>query len=421
MTNGVGRIGTTLARLGLGLWLTTTACAHGGYLAGPPFGDTCGTPEFREFDFWIGEWRVEQQMRGQNDEWLALPARTVVAVSSDGCLVTEHWTGLVQFSWDGMTAPEPMWGFSVRHFDSRTRQWRIFWMDQRTPAFGGPFTGRFEGGRGEFRRALETPVGPRLGRIVFQRIDADHVDWELGVSADDGATWMSLWAMRMVRDADGARTHVPWRDVDGAGQARVRETRQGAEFTVLPGVTFGRISEHTSRTDLQSLGSGVAVRDTNVELGEGFCTPGTRVYDGTPSVLDLAWQDEARTRVAFVRTSGERWATPRGVRVGATLRTLERMAGAPLTYAGFGWDHGGRLEWQEGRGSLTLYLHIDRSRSGVDSSAFVDPSVMGDVPLRSDLPAVRRVPIVVGRLAMTWGEPYDQRDCEQAAMEQPRR
>lgn len=303
MTNRVRRMLASLAGLGLGLWLTTTACAHGAYIGGPPVVDI-----------------------------------------------------------------------------------------------------------------LETPVGPSVGRIVFRRIDADHVDWALDVSADDGATWVALWIMRMVRVPGGPRTHALWRDAHGSGQAGERGTRHDAEFTVLPGVTFGRIGELTSRADLESFGPGVAVRDTKVEIEEGFCTPGTRVYDGTPNAVDVAWQNEARTRVAFVRTSGERWATPRGVRVGATLRTLERTAGAPLTFAGFGWDHGGRLEWQEGRGSLILSLHIDRSRSDAD-----DPSILGDVSLRSDLPAVRRLPITVGRLTMTWGEPYELRDCEQAAKEQPRR
>lgn len=222
-------------------------------------------------------------------------------------------------------------------------------------------------------------------------------------------------AMLAVSDVARARRHVLGLDSDVVGRATSRGTLQDAEFAVLPGVRFGKISEHTSRVDLDSLAPVVAVRDASVAVGEGFCTPGTRFYDGTPNVLDVAWQDEARTRVAFVRTSGSRWATPRGVRVGMTLRALEWLAGAPVTFTGFGWDYGGRLEWQEGPGSLSLDLRIGGTRSNAGANAVPDASILGDRPVRSDLPVVRRLPIVVGSLAMSWAPHYYERDCEQTA------
>ncbi len=159
---------------------------------------TCAAAEHRQFDFWQGAWNVEQQIRQANGTWLALPARTDVRVSSDGCVVTEHWRGEVQLFWEGMSAPEAMWGFSVRRFDPTNETWAIYWMDQRRPAFDAPYVGVFDGARGVFYRTLATDNGEQRGRIVFEQASDGLVTWELSV-ATDAVSWLPLWRMHMRR------------------------------------------------------------------------------------------------------------------------------------------------------------------------------------------------------------------------------
>jgi hypothetical protein len=165
--------------------------------APPP--PACDSPAAREFDFWIGEWTIRQRILAADGGWHELDARTTVEPTLDGCALVEHWRGDVQFFWQGMERPEPMRGLSVRAFDPATGKWAIHWMDTRTPSFGAPYVGGFDGGRGEFFRDWTTPAGERRGRITFSGIEENAVDWELAISSDGGESWSALWTMAMRR------------------------------------------------------------------------------------------------------------------------------------------------------------------------------------------------------------------------------
>jgi hypothetical protein len=182
-----------------------------------------------------------------------------------------------------------------------------------------------------------------------------------------------------------------------------------ASFIVIPGRQFGPIRETTTHNDLRTLFPGAAIRDEPIDIGEGICTDGTRIYAGTPDELDLAWQDADRSRVAFVRSSspGGRWATTRGLRVGSTLRELEDLAGRVLSFAGFGWDYGGGLEWQEGPDSLRVFLTIDPP----EQQAGADGAIFGDRLVQSDYPAIRQLRIVVDSMTLSWGNHFGEHDC----------
>jgi hypothetical protein len=159
----------------------------------------CASHEARAFDFWIGDWSIEQKILQQDGSWLKLGATTSVSRDLDGCAIVEHWDGSVQFFWEGMKGPERMKGLSVRAYDPRTGKWYIHWMDTRRSYFGNPYAGGFNQGRGEFFREWETPQGKRTGRIVFSDITDTSVHWELAISSDERATWTTLWVMEMHR------------------------------------------------------------------------------------------------------------------------------------------------------------------------------------------------------------------------------
>lgn len=152
-----------------------------------------------DFEFWLGEWNIRQRILKPDGSWFELPAMTTVSREGGGCAITEHWSGDVQFFWEGMAAPESIWGYSTRVQDPTTGLWSIYWMDSRAPRFDAPYVGAFLGERGEFFRTIEAPNGPRVGRIVFSRARAGIVDWELAVAPAREGTWTTLWTMEMTR------------------------------------------------------------------------------------------------------------------------------------------------------------------------------------------------------------------------------
>lgn len=164
----------------------------------------CDSPEAREFDFWIGDWAIDQQLRGRDGSWIRLPAKTSVSSILQGCAILERWEGEVQFFWEDMEAPEPLEALSVRAYDPTSASWRIHWMDTRSPRFGEPYVGGFDGSRGEFRRTTSSPDGERASRIVFTRLTKDSLHWELAVSSDEGKTWRPLWIMKMRREGSAS-------------------------------------------------------------------------------------------------------------------------------------------------------------------------------------------------------------------------
>jgi hypothetical protein len=177
-------------------------------------------------------------------------------------------------------------------------------------------------------------------------------------------------------------------------------------FVVTPGKSFGPIRETTSRTLLTRIFGPSAVEDGEVLLPEAVCTFGTVVYIDTKNAIEIGWKDQARTRVAFVRTRWDslgQWTTPSGVRIGTTLRELVRLAGKPVLFSGFGWDYSGQMTWREQGGSLELLL-----RSHMDK---LPASAYGDHLVPSDLPGLNLDKFEVVRLQQVWHDAWEYHDC----------
>lgn len=173
-------------------------------------------------------------------------------------------------------------------------------------------------------------------------------------------------------------------------------------FEIVPGERFGPIRETTTRAEMVRMFDGPAVVDRPVQIGEGMCTAGTVIFSGQPNEAEIGWQDNARTRVAFVRASkpGD-WKTRRGVRVGMSLRELEKLAGRILTFNGFGWDYGGGMSWTEDSGSLALELDPDPAT--MTDAIRETRDIFGDREVRSDHPAIRQLTITVHWMRQSWG------------------
>lgn len=131
----------------------------------------CTAPEFRQFDFWVGEWNVTDSAGttpyGSNS----------ITREEEGCLIHEHWSGTNAGT-----------GQSFNFYNAARHDWTQVWV----ASSGGQLhlVGRSDG------RAMvleETSVGPD-GKPVRQRITwTPEPDgrvrqlWER--STDGGKTW----------------------------------------------------------------------------------------------------------------------------------------------------------------------------------------------------------------------------------------
>jgi hypothetical protein len=174
---------------------------------------------------------------------------------------------------------------------------------------------------------------------------------------------------------------------------------------IVPGVRVGPITPTTSETDLrQLLGGGVE----QVELGDSdeMPVPGTVLYpDDVVARLQVTWADSTRTtpRDVIIEEGASLWHTAQGVRLGTTLRRLERLNGRPFMVAhlwGSYWE-GRVISWEGG----ALGAELDTSRLAVtlasERFAEVASTLTPDErrqldaddrrPLSSELPALRRL------------------------------
>jgi len=136
-----------------------------------PFVSPCVAPEYRQFDFWVGDWDVLD------------PAGNVVGTNKvtreyDGCVVQEHWEA---------RGPQKQIGSSFNTYNPGTRQWHQTWVDS---------TGGFlllDGAFADGRMVLSADMTNKRGRLKHLIAWTPQPDgrvrqfWE--TSSDDGQTW----------------------------------------------------------------------------------------------------------------------------------------------------------------------------------------------------------------------------------------
>lgn len=133
----------------------------------------CASPEYRQFDFWIGVWEVT------NPEGKVVGRNTIRSVIG-GCALHEHWEGTS----GGI-------GESINAYDRRTDSWHQTWVGGRGLVL------RLEGGLRDGSMVLEGEL-IEGGNVALQRITWTPADdgsvrqlWE--ASDDDGQTWTTAF------------------------------------------------------------------------------------------------------------------------------------------------------------------------------------------------------------------------------------
>jgi len=131
----------------------------------------CQSPEFRQFDFWIGEWEVSSP---------ALPgsvSRNRISRINDGCTLREEYT-----------TPTGYAGTSLNFYDATRKVWHQTWIDNQ----GGALY--IEGGLVGRSMVLATTTDPQnIQRITWTPLDDGRVRQHWQASTDGGTTWSDLF------------------------------------------------------------------------------------------------------------------------------------------------------------------------------------------------------------------------------------
>jgi hypothetical protein len=150
-----------------------------------------------DFSFLTGSWTVKHHMlksrlTGERDWW-------------DFTGTTRAWPVMEgQGNIDDNVLNHPHGAYravTLRHYDAGTRQWSIWWLDERTTRLDPPVVGRFENGEGRFFGDDTLRGMPIRVRFLWSDITARSARWEQAFSSDAGGSWEVNWVMQFTRQS----------------------------------------------------------------------------------------------------------------------------------------------------------------------------------------------------------------------------
>ncbi|HEY5969446.1 MAG TPA: hypothetical protein VIU35_15810 [Chitinophagaceae bacterium] len=147
----------------------------------------CSLPEFRQFDFWIGEWEA-YGVNGKKG------GDSKISLILDSCIILEEWTSA------GVQQGLRYAGKSFNTWNRAARQWQQTWVDNtgNTTAFT---RGKFENNKivfssDPFPFSKDTIA---IRRLTFFDLGIDKVRQLGEISKDKGATWTAEYDLEYRR------------------------------------------------------------------------------------------------------------------------------------------------------------------------------------------------------------------------------
>ncbi len=131
----------------------------------------CNSPEFRQFDFWLGDWNVESAASPGS------VSRNRITSINDGCTIREEYT-----------TPGGYAGTSLNFYDAIRKTWHQTWIDNQ----GGALY--LEGGLQGKAMVLSTTTDPQsINRITWTPLDDGRVRQHWEATADGGNSWSTVF------------------------------------------------------------------------------------------------------------------------------------------------------------------------------------------------------------------------------------
>ena len=116
-----------------------------------------------------------------------------------------------------------------------------------------------------------------------------------------------------------------------------------------------KVTRDTSAADLRRIYGHDRLKLGSI-VGEEGPEPVSEIYDDSGSmIMSIIWANfEKKEKPTTVRLYGDQWRTREGVRLGTSLKEIERINGGPVSITGWGWDYAGTIVNYKG-GSLSHY------------------------------------------------------------------
>ena len=149
-----------------------------------------------DFDFIIGHWSVDHRRLNERlagcTEWTAFTGTSTTQKILGGFGNLED---------NFLSLPDgPYRAVALRSFDTTTKQWSIWWLDDRDPGkIDTPVVGQFSNGVGTFYANDVLNGKPIKIRFLWSIPEPDRPRWEQAFSADAGQTWETNWTMDFTR------------------------------------------------------------------------------------------------------------------------------------------------------------------------------------------------------------------------------
>lgn len=146
----------------------------------------CDGPQYRQFDFWLGEWEAYGAKGKAGD--------SRISVILDSCVILEEWTS------SNLTQGVRYAGKSFNTYNKSSGQWQQTWVDN-------------VGGSTEFLRGIsekdritfyadhlkDGKGGEFSRRLTFQKLSDDKLRQHGEISKDGGKTWTTEYDLEYRR------------------------------------------------------------------------------------------------------------------------------------------------------------------------------------------------------------------------------
>jgi hypothetical protein len=132
----------------------------------------CNTPEYRQFDFWVGDWNVEAAASPGS------VSHNRISLINDGCTLREEYE-----------TPQGYVGTSLNFYDARRKAWHQTWIDNQ----GGGLV--LEGAFRDGAMVLQSEPGAdgAIQRITWTTLPGGRVRQHWESSADSGKSWTTAF------------------------------------------------------------------------------------------------------------------------------------------------------------------------------------------------------------------------------------
>ena len=225
------------------------------------------------------------------------------------------------------------------------------------------------------------------------------------------------------QQTDGTNPHpIPWLADHRWFQSAATPATPPISFLIVAGEQVGPIKEAATEASLIALLGAANVRRDTIYLVEGAFDIGTTLYKNTIDQAQILWADKrhfAHPQSVLLRPERDennkllasgtpRWITDQGLKIGLSLRAVEKLNGRAFALYGFGWDYGGlSAGWKGGRleqkgGKTFIGLGFGVSDSLPDAQEKLYESLMGDQEFLSNNPAMQQLNPTIQNLTISF-------------------